>query len=357
MASATPALSCRLLDCRLWARESLRRTRHEAVMASPRTWRGEGVTAVTGTDEHRLEYAFRNLASTEKVLIYAARDLGKPIAAMQSHEQVLQASLARMKAAPFSDPLNGMRGAETIAKLEAQLHLLSKALYTATKAQSLLMYKAIDIVGPFGQDKDYMIPQIDELTNAINETYDQQVSALAKLPETSLKPWWDAKDPSTWIPHGWKATNILKWRRFAKLATEEGNGLIPYYGIEENQVWDPLDPLTWVPYGWKIKDAAQWKEWHDNQKEEDSDESPHAGLLTRDTEWNKVEQGVIQDAGPKEDPHKHTDSTFTEAYGAGAQRKGKFESETLKAQLKPVSPFGDGDYQKYYENKKKQSTV
>ena len=103
-------------------------------MASPRTWRGEGATAVTGTDAHRFEYAFRNLASTEKVLIHAARDLGKPIASMQSHEQVLRASIARMKAAPFSDPLNSMRGVEAIAKLEAQLHLLSKAIHTAAKA-------------------------------------------------------------------------------------------------------------------------------------------------------------------------------------------------------------------------------
>ena len=99
--------------------------------------------------------------------------------------------------------------------------------------------------------------------------------------------------------------------------------------------------------------------WHRRLfgKDVDSDESPHAGLLTRDTDWNKVEQGGIQASDPKEDPLKTSDTTFTEAYGVGVHRKGKFEAELSKVQPKPVSPFGEGNYQQYYEDKKKQSTV
>ena len=96
-------------------------------MAGSKTWRGEGTCALTGTDEHRLKYAQRNLASTEKVLIGAANGVSRSVAALQSHQQILRTSLVRMKAAGFQ-PKYWMNGEETTAKLEAQLQLISQAL-------------------------------------------------------------------------------------------------------------------------------------------------------------------------------------------------------------------------------------
>ena len=61
-------------------------------MAVSKTWRGEGFHALTGTDEHRIRFAQRNLASTEKTLTEAAREVGKTISILQSHRQILQAS-------------------------------------------------------------------------------------------------------------------------------------------------------------------------------------------------------------------------------------------------------------------------
>ena len=57
------------------------------------------------------------------------------------------------------------------------------------------------------------------------------------------------------------------------------------------------------------------------------------------------------------DPNKDVECSFAEAYGAGTAVKGmpqgKFASASSKAQLKPVSPFGEGDYKEYYARKKK----
>ena len=227
-------------------------------MAGAKTWRGEGFCALIGTDDHRLKYAQRNLASTEKVLIGAASGVNRSVAALQSHQQILRTSLVRMRAASFQ-PKYWMNGEETTAKLEAQLQLISQALSSATKLQAQLMYKSVDIVGPFGLDKDYTQPQIDELTNATLETYVQQLDTIDKLPEDHPKGWWDATDPATWIPHGWKPNDTQKWCRYARMATEEGHGLVPYYGIPHSEIgWDPNDPLTWVPFGWHVKDPSLW---------------------------------------------------------------------------------------------------
>ena len=318
-------------------------------MENVKTWRGEGLSGLIGTDEHRLKYAQRNLASTEQVLIGAANGVGRSIAALQRHQQIIRASLVRMKAANFH-PKHWMNCEETTAKLEAQLQLMAQALHTATKLQAQLMYKSVEVVGPFGQDKDYALPQIDELTNEMLETYVQQLDTFDKMPKDHVKGWWDASDPATWIPHGWKPTDTQKWCRYARMATEEGHGLVPYYGIPHSEIgWDPKDPLTWVPFGWRIKNASLWQDWHNNQKDDGSDESPHAGLLAPEEGWNEVEGASIKDTGG-EDPNKDVKSTFTEAYGVGEQKqkhdkKGKFEAEASKSQPKSCSPFGKDDYQ------------
>ena len=54
-----------------------------------------------GTDAHRLKFAQRNLASTEKVFIGTANGTSKYITALQSHQQIIRASLTRMRAAGF----------------------------------------------------------------------------------------------------------------------------------------------------------------------------------------------------------------------------------------------------------------
>ena len=150
-------------------------------MAVSKTWRGEGFCAMIGTDEHRILYAQRNLASTERVLIEAAKEVNRSIATLQSHQLILQASQVRMKAATFQ-PKHWMNSAETKAKLGAQMQLITTALRTATKLQGQLMYKSVDVVGPFGSKKDYTQPQIDELTTATHETYVQQLDTIDKLP-------------------------------------------------------------------------------------------------------------------------------------------------------------------------------
>ena len=196
------------------------------------------------------------------------------------------------------------------------------------------------VVGPFGLAKDYEQPQIDELTNNTLETYVQQMDAISKLPEDHPKSWWDEEDPATWIPHGWKPNDTQKWCRYARMATEEGHGLVPYYGIPHSEIgWDPTDPLTWVPFGWHIKDQNLWKDWHQSQYEDESVESPHAGLLAPDEDWNKVQAASIAD-----------DDGDIKSNGKG---KSRFAVEAAKSQKKPLSPFGQGDYQAYYETKKK----
>ena len=60
------------------------------------------------------------------------------------------------------------------------------------------------------------------------------------------------------------------------------------------------------------------------------------------------------------DPNKDVECTYAEAYGVGDQKskciqQGKFAAESSKSQPKPISPFGDGDYPTYYEQKKKPS--
>ena len=141
------------------------------------------------------------------------------------------------------------------------------------------------------------------------------------------------------------------------MATEEGHGLVPYYGIPHSEIgWDPNDPLTWVPFGWRIKDASLWQDWHKSQQSEGNDESPHSGLLTPDQEWNDVKEARIGEMDCI-DPNKDVECSFAEAYGAGTKVKstpqGKFASASSKIQSKPVSPFGEGDYKEYYERKKK----
>ena len=329
-------------------------------MANSKTWRGEtGICGVLGNDEHRLKYAQRNLASTEHVLIGAAASVGRSIAALQSHQQILRASLVRMKAADFQPPF-WMNAEETKEILEAQLEIITKSLHTATKLNAQLLYKSTDVVGPFGKDKDYTLPQIDELTNETLETYVQQLDTYEKLPKDHIKGWWDASDPATWIPNGWKPNDTQKWCRYARLATEEGHGLVPYYGIPQSEIgWDPKDPLTWVPFGWRIKNESLWQDWHKSQQAEESDESPHAGLLAPEPEWNEVEAASIKGSSGA-DPHKDTQSTFDEAYGVGGQKgkhvgtRGRFAGEASKSQPKPCSPFGKDDYEAYHANKMKQ---
>ena len=120
-------------------------------MSASKTWRGEeGILGILGTDEHRLKYAQRNLAATEQVLIGAADSVGRSIAALQSHQQILRASLCRMKAADFQ-PMLRMNAEETVAILEAQLDIINKSLHTATKLHAQLQYKSTDVVGPFGK--------------------------------------------------------------------------------------------------------------------------------------------------------------------------------------------------------------
>ena len=144
------------------------------------------------------------------------------------------------------------------------------------------------------------------------------------------------------------------------MATEEGHGLVPYYGIPHSEIgWDPNDPLTWVPFGWHIKDASLWQDWHMSQHGEESDESPHAGLLAPDEDWNEVKEASIEGKSG-EDPNKDVECSYAEAFGVGDQKRkritqGKFAAEASKTQKKPVSPFGDGDYPAYYEQKKKPS--
>ena len=224
------------------------------------------------------------------------------------------------------------------------------------------MYKSVDMVGPFGLDKDYTQPQIDELTTASAETYIQQQAASDKLPENHPKGWWDADDPATWIPHGWKPNDTQKWCRYALMATEEGHGLVPYYGVPHSQIgWDPNNPLTWVPFGWEINDPTLWKDWHDSQRSDEGDGSPHAGLLAPDADWNTVEAASIaQPSGA--DPNKDDECTYEEAYGIGEQKakritQGKFTATATRSQTKPLSPFGDGDYPAYYEKQKNRSTT
>ena len=308
-----------------------------------------------GTDAHRLKYAQRNLASTEKVFSGAANGMNKYISALQSHQQIIRASLTRMRAAGFQ-PTYWMNAEETTAMLEAQLQHITTALNLAIQLQAQLTYKAVEIVGPFGNDKDYVQPQVDELTNDAMETYVQQLEAISKMGDDHPKCWWDEADPATWIPYGWRPHDTQKWCRYARMATEEGNGLTQYYGIPQAEMsWDPNDPLTWVPFGWRIKDASLWQDWHKNQQSE-SDESPHTGLLTPDPEWNDVKEASIGGTSCN-DPNKDVECEFAEAYGVGSVAKdrsqGKFASASAKAQLKPVSPFGHGDYVEYYERKKK----
>ena len=331
-------------------------------MSASKTWRGEvGILGILGTDEHRLKYAQRNLAATEQVLIGAAEGVGRSIAALQSHQQILRASLCRMKAADFQ-PMLRMNTEETVAILEAQLDIINKSLHTATKLHAQLQYKSTDVVGPFGKNKDYTLPQIDELTNETLETYVQQLYAYEQLPKDHIKGWWDKKDPATWIPHGWKPNDTQKWCRYALLATEEGNGLVPYYGIPQSEIgWDPQDPLTWVPFGWRIKNESLWQNWHESQQADDSDESPHAGLLAPEPGWSEVDHGSIRGTSG-DDPHKDTQGTFATAFGVGRTRhqnigtKGKFTEEASKSQSKPCSPFGKEDYAEFYERQKKQKS-
>ena len=309
-----------------------------------------------GTDAHRLKYAQRNLASTEQVLIGTANGFSRYVTALQSHQQIIRASLTRMRAAGFQ-PKNWMNAEEVTAMLEAQLQHITAALTMATQLHAQLMYKAVEIVGPFGNDKDYTQPQVDELTNDTMETYVQQLEAINKLPDDHPKCWWDESDPATWIPYGWRPHDTQKWCRYARLATEEGNGLIQYYGIPQSEMgWDPNDPLTWVPFGWRIKDASLWQDWHKSQQSENNDESPHSGLLTPDPEWSDVKEASIGEMNCI-DPNKDVESEFAEAYGVGTAAKGrhqgKFASASAKAQQQPVSPFGHGDYKEYYERKKK----
>ena len=129
-------------------------------------------------------------------------------------------------------------------------------------------------------EKDYTQPQIDELTTATHETYVQQLDTIDKLPADHPPGWWDEADPASWIPYGWKPRDTQKWCRYARMATEEGHGLVHYHGVPQSQIgWDPTDPLTWVPFGWQIKDPSLWQDWHTSQRNEDSDESPHAASL------------------------------------------------------------------------------
>ena len=72
--------------------------------------------------------------------------------------------------------------------------------------------------------------------------------------------------------------------------------------------------------------------------EEESDESPHAGLLAPDEDWSKVHAASITD----------DDGDRQKSKG-----KGRFAVEADKSQQKPLSPFGHGNYQDYYETKKK----
>ena len=328
-------------------------TESPPTLAGQQTWRGGGFCSFIGTDAHRLKYAKRNLASTEKVLSGAANGMCKYISALQSHQQIIRASLTRMRAAGFQ-PKHWMNAEETSAMLEAQLQHISSALTLATQLQAQLTYKAVEIVGPFDNEKDYVQPQVDELTNDAMETYVQQLEAMNKMGKDHPKGWWDEADPATWIPYGWMTHDTKKWCRYARMATEEGNGLAQYYGVPQAETsWDPNDPLTWVPFGWRIKDASLWQDWHKNQQSE-SDESPHSGLLTPDPEWNEIKEGGIS---KNTDPNKDVECDFSEAYAVGTinkeKDKGRFESAAAKVQLKPVSPFGHGNYAEYCERKKK----
>ena len=147
-------------------------------LAGQQTWRGGGFCSMIDTDAHRLKFAQRNLASTEKVFIGTANGLSKYITALQSHQQIIRASLTRMRAAGFQ-PRYWMNAEEVTAMLEAQLQHITAALNMATQLHAQLMYKAVEIVGPFGNDKDYTQPQIDELTNDTLETYVQQLDTKA----------------------------------------------------------------------------------------------------------------------------------------------------------------------------------
>ena len=219
-----------------------------------------------------------------------------------------------------------MQAAEMKGKTEAQISLIDKAILTAIQTKALMEYRSVDIVGPFGVNKDYSLPQLDEFTNEQADTYKQQEPKVAKLP----KEWWGEADPATWAPHGWKPTDAIKWNRYARMATEEGNGLEAFYQTPHSQMpWDPTDPLTWVPFGWRIKDPNQWRDWHADQSSEgEGGTSPHEGLLAPDSDWYRVQPGSITDTPSEEnmtkdsgaDPHANTAATFQEAHGVGVAR-------------------------------------
>ena len=286
-------------------------------MAYSKPWRGNEAIVHVGSDEHKLKYAHRNLESTESVFISAARDAARCSATLQSQHQILQASLARMQAGG-SQSEYAMSCAVAELKLKAQIKLLENALKSVTELYGHLTIKTVDLVGPFGKDKDYSLPQLDELTSDKAVTYKQQTNKIKHNPHY-LKGWWDKDDPATWIPHGWKTTDDCKWARYALMATEAGHGLgpLPYYEVEKHEIgWDPRDPLTWVPFGWQIKDQDQWSQWHSDQKGEDNEESPHSGLLERDAEW------VIENADKQDDT-----------------AKGKFQAEAEKSTSPPTMPL------------------
>ena len=51
----------------------------------------------------------------------------------------------------------------------------------ATKLQATLMYKSVDIVGPFSRNKDYTLPQIDELTKAVEALKEANIMQRTKV--------------------------------------------------------------------------------------------------------------------------------------------------------------------------------
>ena len=159
-------------------------------MAQSKFVRSKGPVDHVGSDEWKLKYAHRNLASTESVFIAAGRDANKCMAALQSQHQILQTSLTRMQAGG-SQSKNAMSCCEAEIKLKSQIRLLENALKSAAELNGHLMIKSVDLVGPFGQGKDWSLPQLDELTTAEAVTYKQQTNKIKKnppLPEGLVGP-------------------------------------------------------------------------------------------------------------------------------------------------------------------------
>ena len=63
--------------------------------------------------------------------------------------------------------------------------------------------------------------------------------------------------------------------------------------------------------------------------------------MAPDEDWNKVKAASIEDEVGDQKFKRNT--------------QGKFAAESSKSQEKPLSPFGEGDYPAYYEQKQKPS--